>query len=320
MSIVFERIKLKRLDRKLWQYEDQEPKRVELAVLDYLSARGWQGYFSEHFDFIETLLCMMCWCNRESYFEEKRKSLRISGIDEAFDFATDGYWPFEQHKFSHSDLMENAHSFQKEKIPRILETWIERGVKSPVVGKAYLKDRPATELSAEKLMSFFIAQGGLDYFIDFLEHFHCEARQRLKHRRKTLDVKIKAEYGYNSSLRNMLEKAGVHLRIYKDTDVAPTALAIRNWIKKIAEFEKSELQLELLSLAKDVETYWEKRRPAEERWSRKAVLDLTVWQDAVSTIEVKAPNDRLRPNQIEQLHLDAKHGKKSWVIEVEEKN
>ncbi|WP_375571376.1 hypothetical protein ABWH93_01710 [Seohaeicola saemankumensis] len=51
-----ERIALRRLEKKVWQFENCEPKRVELAVLDYLMAKGWQGYFSEHFDFDQTIL------------------------------------------------------------------------------------------------------------------------------------------------------------------------------------------------------------------------------------------------------------------------
>lgn len=42
---------LKRLGRKLWQHEDNSPKRVELAVLDYYRSKGWKGYFTEHYDY-----------------------------------------------------------------------------------------------------------------------------------------------------------------------------------------------------------------------------------------------------------------------------
>jgi hypothetical protein len=44
VSIDIEHIALKRLKKKLWQYEGRDPKRVELAVLDYLVSHGWQGY------------------------------------------------------------------------------------------------------------------------------------------------------------------------------------------------------------------------------------------------------------------------------------
>ena len=47
VSIDIEHIALKRLKKKLWQYGDCDPKRVELAVLDYLVSHGWQGYYTK---------------------------------------------------------------------------------------------------------------------------------------------------------------------------------------------------------------------------------------------------------------------------------
>ena len=74
-----ETITLKRHDKKKWQYEDCEVTRVEWAVIDYLKTKGWKGYFTEHFNFDNPILVVMCWCNHDKFLKEKRKGLGFGG-------------------------------------------------------------------------------------------------------------------------------------------------------------------------------------------------------------------------------------------------
>ena len=316
VSIDIEHIALKRLGKKLWQYEDRDPKRVELAVLDYLVSHGWQGYFTEQFDYDRTILIMMLWCNRESYFKEKRKSLAVNNPKLVFNFAADGYWQTNNHKFSHADLIGHATNFSEEMIPKILQTWQDRGVKSFAVGRAYLTPRPAEELSADTLVSFYNARGGLQYYLSFLEHFASAELQQLKNQCRILDNALKDKTGHDCPLQRLLDTADTILTI-KRSGFKPTDASIQNWINKITEQNEGEFKDEILKLAVDLYAYWKQREAAPKtKWDHEATLDLIVWKESVVSVEVKAPNDRLAPHQKEQLKLDADNGIKSWVIEV----
>lgn len=306
-----EKITLKRLGKKLWQYAEKEPKRIELATLDYLIEQGWRGYFSEYFNYDHTLLIMMCWCNRESYFQEKRKSLRVESIKDAFNSASDGYWSHYTHKLSHADLMHNARTFSEDMIPRILDHWQTRGVKSTAVGFAHLKPRSADELNAEDLVSFYNARGGLQYFIDYLEYFHGAECQQLKSRARN----IHQIFTISSCEYNLISRVGGYLGIHGKINPPPTPENIQDWIDDIHKMS-SEAKNTLLELALDVKKYWYSRKAIEDKWTRKAYLDLEIWKESVANVEVKAPNDRLQPHQIEQLALDEAHNRTSWVIEV----
>ena len=340
VSIDIEHLALKRLDKKLWQYENNKPKRVELAVLDYLQKKGWQGYFSEDCDYDQIILCMMCWCNRESYFKEKRKSLRVESLNKAFDLASDGYWQSDRHKFSHADLINHARNFEEDAIPRILNTWRQRGIKSHLVWQKYTrkrmileyrypKNQSTYEIQPDRLIYFFKARGGLHYYLNYLDHVQSVNFQKLKERARNNHVTLKKIHGAYGKvpLRDLAFSAGSHLGMYHENDELHEVDAnnsledrrlhrLENWIQKIQELEGEELYSDVLSLATDIKDYWIKQNSKMSNFQKFADLDLVVWKDTVVSVEVKAPNDRLQPHQKEQLKLDGYNGIKSWVIEV----
>jgi hypothetical protein len=81
----------------------------------------------------------------------------------------------------------------------------------------------------------------------------------------------------------------------------------------------SDVANEFLELARDIKIYRETTFLSVKEMEPIATLDLVVWKDGhVVSCEVKAPNDRLRPNQKAQLERDNNNGIASWVIEVEE--
>ena len=317
-----EYIALKRLGKKLWQFGECDPKRVELAVLDYLKSKGWQGYFTEHFDYDKTILIMMCWCNSIQYFKEKRRLLRYHNPNDIFNFASDGYWDLDRHKFSHREIINNAENFSCEMIPEILKIWKERGVKGLAVGSPYHRrtsaSRPATDLNADTLVSFYKARGGLQYYMSYLNCFHNAEFQKLRNRRRILDQKIYASSENTFLLRDTLRVSATYLQAISPLGWTPENASIAHWIKNIDEMEGSEFKNEMLSLALDIEDYWKKNHQSQLKWDVKAFLDLLVWKESVVSVEVKAPQDYLKPHQSEQLQLDAQNGVKSWVIEVSE--
>lgn len=321
MSVRVEHLRLKRLGQKVWQFKDCEPKRVELAVLDYLKSKGWQGYFTEHFDYDNTLLFMMCWCNRDSYFSEKRKTSEIFKQGDplwyAFNHASDGFFNFKKHKFSHSNIISYVSSFSEDMILRILLKWQEHDLKGPAVGRGYYHPRSASELDPESLISFYQARGGLDYYLDYIKYFYTPELQALKKRARELDKNLKEKYGYDAPLRNLLiENDGNFLAVYKNQP--PKSSALNKWIEKISEHQNVEHRDEFIQLAQDIKYYWDGQILKKNCWQiSSAKLDLQIWNKSLAQVEVKAPNDRLRPNQKEQLELDASQGKISWVIKVD---
>ena len=323
-SIKIEDVFLRRIERKLWQFNESPPKRVELAVLDYLQTQGWKGYFSEHFNFDQTILIMMCWCNRKSYFEDKRKSLPHGNLNDYFNFATDGWWRLGSHKLSQASLIKNAESFSVEVIPKILDTWQKRGVKGLAVGSPYYRkrgsqSRPATDLDAEILASFFKARGGVEYYLDYLKTFHSPVSQNLKNRGRLLYEKIRE--AYIDDVPHELDRVlynGFFILLNPSRYIHSREEKISSWIVELQDLRDCDFKFELIRLAQDLQRHLDILSKTQTRWINKAELDLIIWKETVVSVEVKAPNDRLQPHQRAQLEHDNKNGIQSWVIKVHE--
>lgn len=316
--IKYEDINLKRIGPKLWQFRDNEPKRVELAVLDYLSESGWHGYFTEHFDYDETLIFMMCWPDHKKIGSVTY--LGISDVHQLFYRASDGFMQDEKKvNFSRADLLQNAKNFNEEDISKILNLWQSKpNFKKGFIGRAYLKSRHASELNAEILQSYFAAAGGIRFFIDYLErrfpqHLH---EMFFKARLLTEEVRKRGDLG---PMPNLMDSC---MSFWNITNAARSPVGKYMSKAGIARFSKNTLNRhpkflaeKVVSLANEIITA---RNEHMSKYSPpKAVLDLKVWRHGeISNIEVKAPNDRLRPHQKEQIQLDNENGIKSWVINV----
>lgn len=330
MSYAIEDIFLKRYDRKLWAFNDTEPtdiatpisapKRVELAVLDYLSSQGWEGYFTEYFDYDRTLLYMMCCCNCDNYLNDKRQSLKFTSAEDAFDHALDGRWGLS--KFTHARLIENATNFSEDMIKKILSVWQVRNVKSIVVGNAYFDVRSANELNHESLQSFYKARGGLQFYLEHLEYFHSAELQSFKYRYRELDKKIRNTHEYGSPIRKLMLEFLSHIRINPYFQTLCEYKVVGEWIDKIKELNGVAFGDEILELATDLHRCLEKKQLESSKWKRHALLDLVIWKqdEGIVSVEVKAPNDRLMSHQKDQLKHDARNGIKSWVIYAHENN
>ena len=154
-----------------------------------------------------------------------------------------------------------------------------------------------------------------------MEYFHSSERQQLKSRYRVLHTELKNSQWFNNlpsddAFIKLLHKVGTNLGIYSDVDGPRTDESIQNWVDKISEYDGIEFKDELLKLAMDIQGYWKRRDSTQSQWCWEATLDLVVWKESVASVEVKAPNDRLKPHQTAQLKLDEENGKKSWVIEV----
>lgn len=324
-------ISLQRHGAKEWQYKDSSIARVEIAVLDYLKDQGWSGYFTEHYDFEELLIKMMCWDDHSNFPWDNGNmdEFSIHTVNCMFQKAADGYFSYNQ-KYTHADLLNNAKSFDIKDISNILHLWSKRKIKfgkskHQVIAKKAWED--LCNLSPNDLADHHSASGGNDYFLGLLESRFPPELQALWSRAKKLfdELKVscreKSEHQkHQQALMTLiigLQDAGMMTYLGIAASTYPDDLD--NWIAEIGKLPKSDLVNKGLRLAEDIKVLtdelgslsWEKRN------GKHAVLDLKVWKDGqIASIEVKAPNDRLRPNQKAQLLQDKEQGHLSWVIEV----
>lgn len=312
---------LSRFGKKLWQYRDFEPTRVELAVLDKYKDLGWRGYFTEHFNYDETLIFMMCWPDHNRI--GSTTYLGIPDVHHLFYKASDGFMQDEKTvDFSRCDLIDNAKNFQDSDIPNILELWQAKPrFKKPFIGKAHLQSRHASELCAEDLISYYNAIGGKEYYIKHLqERFPKNLQLLLSRARKlTEDVRARSDLG---PMPNLMDSCMAFWNITNAARYPPRKYMSDAGFSRFsrATLQKSprDLACKIVDLAREI---IEARRQHEKEFQPpKAVLDLRLWRDAeVADVEVKAPNDRLAPHQLAQFEQNKKDKRNTWMVNVFEK-
>lgn len=312
-----ESISLDRLDKKLWRFKDQEPKRVELAVLDFLRSEGWNGYFTEHFAFDETIFMMMCWGDHSKI--GTTKWLDIPSASRLFSRASDGFNVDEKKvNFSRHTLLENAKRFNESDIPKIIDLWSQKErFKAKFIGTSYLKYRHASELKSEEILGYFRACGGREYFLDLIDRRFPEGFQNLskKAREVTEEVrKITNTPGDFSTLFDSCMKFWEILGIaYSDRELSYKS--IDRFCSNVRKKEPRELAEQVAAIAEEIVDFRIKQLKIYSPPS--AILDLQIWREGeVASVEVKAPKDRLSQHQTDQLTRDAQSGYKSWVINV----
>ena len=167
-------IYLKKHGPKKWQYKSYEIVSVELAVLDYLKDNGWQGYFTEQFNYDELLIQMMCWKNHSVFPTPKLsdpENFHLFPRICLFAFAKDGYWKHCAHEFTCEELLNNAINFQLSDIPKVLNDWNNQKAKFRKTrnGERARKDwQKLCDLKASDLISYYQASGGKEYFLELI--------------------------------------------------------------------------------------------------------------------------------------------------------
>ena len=313
-----EELPLKRLDKKLWQYRHCTPTRVELAVLDVYKNHGWRGYFTEHFNFDETLIFMMCWPDHRRI--GSTKYLGISDVHLLFHRARDGFIQDEkQVNFSRSDLINNAKEFQEADIPKILELWQSKPrFKEEFIGKAYLKSRHASELCADDLTSYYKAIGGKEHYSEYLEKRFPENLQILSSRARALteEVRSRSDLGQTPNLMDScMSFWHITNAARKPVGKYMSDAALDRFSKATLKKSPHDLAHKIVALAHEI---IEARRLHEKAFPPpKATLDLRLWRNGqLADVEVKAPNDRLAPHQLAQFEQNKQSGRNSWLVKV----
>lgn len=316
MCVQIEEVVLRRLDKKLWQYQGCEPKRVELAVLDAYKDLGWSGYFTEHFNYDETLIFMMCWPDHKKIGSRKAPH----DVHKLFHSASDGFalgeFPADVSRF---DLLQNASAFKSSDIADILEIWQSKPrLKKDFIGKAYLKSRHASELCADDLITYYNAIGGKEYYVDYLERRFPENLQTLSSRARSLTEEVRGRTDLGP-MPNLMDSC---MAFWNITNAARYPLGkymsdagLARFCKATLEKTPQDLAVRIVELAREI--ILARRQHEIEFPPPKALLDLRLWsEDVVADVEVKAPNDRLASHQLAQLEWNAVNGRKSWVVNV----
>ena len=320
MSFELQSIKLRRLDKKVWQFKDYEPKRVELAVLDFLTEQGWNGYFTEHFDYDETLIFMMCWPDHNKIGSVTY--LDIPEVHHLFYRANDGFIRDEKTvMFSRADLLNNAKNFRKSDISKILALWRAKPrFKKPFIGRTGLKYRHASELSVDHLISYYDAVGGKEYIIDNIEKRFPARFQELLSQARSLTEEVRGRNDLGK-MPNLMDSC---MSFYNITNAARYPIGkymseagLNRFCENTLKREPRFLAEKIVSLAREI--ILERHKKDQVFPPIDAVLDLKVWrQNEAVSVEVKAPNDRLSEQQKKQLTRDNEEGKKSFVVVVDE--
>ena len=321
-------ISLKKHGAKEWQFKDCTITRVELAVLDYLKDQGWSGYFTENENFEELLIKMMCWEDHSNFpwsFDGDISKFSIQTVNCMFLKAADGYWSYDQ-KYTSADLLNNAKTFDAKDIASILRLWGQQKIKFGKSKQQFLKKeawQDLCNLSANDLAAYYTASGGRDYFLSLLEQRFPPKQQVLWDRaRKLFDelkISCREKKDHQALMTLVIGLQGTDISTYLGITSSANPENLSGLVAEIDDLPKSDLVNRYLQLAKDIKTLTDELGSLSwyKRNREHAVLDLKVWKDGqMASIEVKAPNDRLRPNQKAQLLQDKEQGNLSWVIEV----
>ena len=310
-------IQLKRFGKKEWQYKDCPIKRVELAALDYFQDHGWDGYFTEHYDYDATLIVMMCWGDHSKLpkYSSDISNFSIMTPNCLFDKSADGIWQY-NNTYDWNELIANAEKFTPDKIKEILAFWVKRKINGFFIGYSDFTPRKANELLEKNLVSYFHAKGGKRYFLELIKSKYPQERYFWSKRAKKIFTEIKLGYrnkGENKQLFDIACGLPGIVGVLRNDD-----LNFERLQEQIKSCEPCALRERFAELIAGIEIF--RSTEDQSRWNLPiARLDLVIWKEGeVVNVEIKAPNDRLKPHQKQQLLWDKAHGIKSIVVNVQE--
>lgn len=300
---------LKRIDRKLWKYEENAPVRVEIAVLQYLEAKGWGGYFTEWWDYEAVCIAVMGWPNRKKLLPPKLQTLHC-----LFYLGADGWLKDNGvHNYKFEEVLSSVLSFDSMQFRSELTRFTNQKTKNFIVGRSNVKGRSFADLDIDHVCSYFLAAGKTALVQCVQDTFSYE---QLLRRKKIFDLeqiifgleqqgKIEGKQRFIPEIISFYAYQGLEKYNY----IVPA------W-KEIAMFQSdSEVRNTILEAC----CFAESARAKTLEFQKFTSLDLQLWDDkGLAYVEVKAPNDWLMKNQIATIDALQSQGKRVWVIEVDE--
>lgn len=300
-----EKIVLERVDRKLWSFKGNAPVRVELAVLEYLEAQGWEGYFTEHWNFEDMCIALMSWPNTRKVMPKD-----VSTLEVIFYMGVDGW--LKKHNFSFPEVMSCLESFDASAFGRVCRAQMKSKAPRFLVGKAGHKARSFSEVDLEKLERFFCV-AGRDFFV-------TRARSRF-----TLQELIDRTEVYQ--IESAISDFQRDQKLIRPTSFPKAGLGHAAFhstsrydgiIEEWRQVASSQLDTTVASIILTGCKIAEAARIRTLSEAQNVLLDLRVWRDRTQAfVEVKAPNDRLSNVQRATISNLEKSEHSVWVVTVE---
>lgn len=300
-------ITLTRLGKKLWQYKDNTPKRVELAVLDYYRANGWHGYSTDGPSYFSILHILMAIPSLDL------SSLkRFSSLDELMLFG--GEDGLRTHPYSFEEVVRtsNERCLTENCLREVLEASEKAGIRSRPfwAGSQYI--------NVSEICSLYKAFGKVRLNQKLLE-MYPECRRLTTTIVSTLDREYpKGKYERFWAKGNFGRTLCMHMSVFNPQQFKkrPEDNHLTK-LRAVALSGNSRLHQELIEDIRVIDKYL--------RWKEKYselihYLDLVLWSDSgdLAFVEVKAPNDYLAPHQTKRIKRHIHDGEEVWVLNVNE--
>lgn len=303
---------LKRHGRKLWEYERNGAKCVELASLDFYRDQGWDGYFSGKEDYWEIILIMMCWIKVPKMRRAAGPTGAIKWCEHIFRYAADGWLP--QYSYTYQDIINHAELFEADHIDLILSDWVKTRRCFDSLDARKFECESQRILFSNRLESFFLANGGKRVFLEHLKLRFPELDNHLLRETEDFDMQYRHIFQEVSiEVLSILMAANCFVR--NPNAKYRSRSNFNSWLSRVEELPSYEPFNEFKRIVERIAIVRERVDP----WWEGARLDLELWRDGESaSVEVKAPNDILRSHQLAQLQRDARNGRSSWILEIRE--
>ncbi|WP_417240696.1 VRR-NUC domain-containing protein [Celeribacter halophilus] len=298
-------IKLKRREKKRWQFEGNSPKRVELAALDYYRAQGWHGYSTDGPSYHSILYMLMALPSLSKKVMREVCSVEMLML-------SGGAEGLRSHPYTFDDVVKTLQerNLARETVIGTLETALSANIRSRPLWLSQQYVDP------EEVWALYLAVGKEKLAKDLLDVFPICRR-----RAYTIIATLDREY-----------PAGKYEKLWTNSDIGQPLLlhmsvfhpeqflrrGQENHLVKLRRLAKSGNTQAHKDLASEIRVIDDCLEWASRRSGLGHFLDLVLWRDngEFAYVEVKAPNDRLRPNQAKRIEKYLQDGEATWVLDV----
>lgn len=298
-------IKLRRLEKKLWQFEDKAPKRVELAVLDYYRAHGWHGYSTDGPSYYDILYMLMALPSLS-----KKVMREISTVEMLMLFGEEE--GFRSHPYTFDEVVKTLQerNLTREMVIGTLEAALSANIRSRPLWLS------PEYVDPEEVWSLYSAVGKEKLVKKLLDAFP-ECRRRAY----TIIATLGREYP-NGKYEKLWANSDIGQFLHLHMSVFHPEQFVKRGeenhlvkLRRLAQSGDTQAHRDLASEIRVIDDYleWASRRSGLGHF-----LDLVLWRESgeFAYVEVKAPNDRLRPHQTQRIKRYLRDGEAAWVLDV----
>lgn len=314
-----------RVSAKRWKLLAGGEDVVEVAALEQMVSLGWKGYFTERFNFWElcVLVCGMPFGRTRQGNVRSVKNARdifFYGANGLLFMGRDGY--IKIHERSYAEVCDEIACVSKIEFEYKFDCLRDTKIKSKYIGVVGGRPAHASQLDKKMLLSFFDAVG-VSGILAYIQKNYSQ---------KKLSAMVRLQ-GYDDEFYDLMYRfRGPTQRLL---DVAPEAAergcgyellfqpafhfegGFQANIEKCVKFSgyiRDEELAARINAACCFSQEWRNNLLHDRRQTR---LDLQLWNDIeVGIAEVKAPNDRLSPRQVETLRCATEKGERNFLIYV----